>query len=61
MVRDRMANSEENKRQIAARRLAHILTEHGIAQPQKHAFTFILIGILIGFSIGLLIGWLIWT
>jgi len=56
-----MANSEENKRQIAARRLAHILAEHGIAQPQKHAFTFILIGILIGFSIGLFIGWLIWT
>ena len=56
-----MANSEENERQIAARRLAHTLEQHGIARPQKHAVFYILIGILIGCSIGLFIGWLIWT
>src|SRR5690349_13551325 len=31
-LRDRMAKSEENERQIAARRLGHILEEHGIAR-----------------------------
>jgi hypothetical protein len=50
-----------NQRQIAARRLAHILEEHGIARPQKHTFALILVGILIGCFIGLFIGWLIWT
>jgi hypothetical protein len=48
-----MAKPEGNQRQIAARRLAQILEEHGIARPQKHAFALVLVG--------LLIGWLIWT
>ena len=60
-LRDRMAKPEENERQIAARRLAQILEEHGIARPQKHAFALVLIGLLIGCFIGLFIGWLIWT
>jgi hypothetical protein len=59
-LRDRMAKPEENEPQIAARRLAQILEEHGIA-PQKHAFALILVGLLIGCFIGLFIGWLIWT
>jgi hypothetical protein len=36
-----MAKPEENERQIAARRLAQILEEHGIARPQKHAFALV--------------------
>jgi hypothetical protein len=35
-----MAKPEENEPQIAARRLAQILEEHGIA-PQKHAFALV--------------------
>ena len=56
-----MAKSQETQRQIAARRLGHILEEHGIARPQKHAFALVVVGILIGCFIGLFIGWLIWT
>jgi ABC-type nitrate/sulfonate/bicarbonate transport system permease component len=56
-----MADSEENERQIAARRLAHVLEEHGIAQPQKRTVVYVWIGMLIGCLIGVLIGWLIWA
>lgn len=56
-----MANSEENGRQIAARRLARVLEDHGIARPHKHILAFIAAGILIGCLIGLFIGWLIWA
>ena len=56
-----MAKHEENERQIAARRLTHVLEEHGIARPRNHAFALILVGVLIGCLIGLFIGWLIWT
>ena len=38
---DLMANSEENGRQMAARRLAHILEEHGIVRQRKHALAYI--------------------
>jgi hypothetical protein len=56
-----MAKPEEDERQIAARRLAHILEEHGVARLQEHTFALILVGTLIGCFIGLFIGWLIWT
>jgi hypothetical protein len=56
-----MTGSEENEREVAARRLADILGEHGIAQPQKRMVVYVWVGMLIGCLIGLLIGWLIWA
>ena len=56
-----MPESEQNEHQIAARRLATILEEHGIAQPRKRTVVYVWISMLIGCLVGLLIGWLIWA
>jgi len=56
-----MADSEENRRRIAAaERLSRTLESHGVATARRGAPAFTFIGILIGVAIGLLIGWVIW-